>query len=1487
VSAADAGAGRLHRDLETRLREAPPGESFAVIVEMKEQLPAAALMADMPKAPRNARAKALVRALRERAQRGQGALKAELAQQHALGAVKHLRAFWIFNGFALTAREPLLRRLAARDDVLEVRLDREILPPPRPASAEPGLADTEWNIAMVRAPEVWTSDPPYDGSGVVVGSFDTGVDGAHQDLSARYRGDDAISWFDPYGQHASPFDFHGHGTHTTATAVGGNAGGSSIGVAPGARWIAAKAWADNGIGQTSAFHQIFEWFLAPGGDPENAPDVVINSWALSLGGCITEFAPDIQAWRAAGIFPAFAAGNSGPGASSVRSPGAYPESFAVGATDMFDEVASFSGRGPSPCGGIVKPDISAPGASVRSAMPGGSYGTLSGTSMATPHVAGAVAVLRSINPALTIDEVGDILKLGATDISAPGADSTSGAGRLDLFVSAQIAMRSADTPLVKVVATQPIATEANLASGTLTFTRTGNTDAPLEVKFDVAGTATPGSDHVALPGTITIPAGAASVALPVVPLDDTLLEPNETVSITLRADEAYIALGTRVATVIIVSDELFPDLVTAALTAPAVAGAGQSITVSETTKNQGGGAAAGSTTRYFLSSNSVLDAADVALASRPVPALAPGASSSGSAVVAIPQSTAAGTWYLLATADAAGEVPEDVETNNTSSRSIQIGSDLTVAALSAPAVAGAGPSIVISDTTANLGGGPAEASQTRYFLSANSSLDATDVPLGGRGIAALGPGASNAGNATAVIPDATPTGNWYIIATADAPDAVRETSETNNTRAVSIRIGPDLSVAAFTAPAAAGAGQSVPLTDTTRNQGGGAAPGSTTQFYLSINPTFEATDLLLGGREVPALGPGTSETGPAAVMLPADLASGTWYLFAKTDGPDALEETSEGNNVAVRTIRVGPDLSVSTLSAPATAGAGDSITVGDSTGNTGGGSAGASSTQYFLSANSVLDAADMPLDSRVVPALAAGTSHPGSLVVVIPEGTAPGTWYVIAKSDAEERVSETVETNNIASRTIRIGSDLIVSTVSAPSMAGAGQTLTITDTTKNQGGGMTSASTTRYYLSADATLDAGDVLVGSRSVPALAAGASDSGSVQATVPPDTATGSWQIIVSADATGAVAETTENNNEYRRSITIGADLVVSALTVPSDTGAGLAVSIAETSKNQGGGTAAPSRTDYFLSSNSTLDEDDVLLGSRAVAALATGASSAGSTLVTIPPGTPAGAWYILAKADGAGTLPETSESNNVTSRTLRIGPDLIVSGLAAPSVAGAGQNVTFTDTVKNQGGAPAAVSRTQYFLSSDASFQPSDVPLGSREVPALAPGASNSGPVQLTLPAGTATAKWYVLAIADSAGTVDESMETNNMTSRLVNIGPDLTVSAFTSPTAAVAGQHISVTDTTKNQGGDGAPASVTQFFLSTNGMLDSADTLLGERAIGALAAGASSTASLELTIPATTPPGRWYIIVAADGVNALIEPLETNNTIARTIDVSAP
>ena len=1256
VSAAGAQqmpGGRIHPALEKRLSTLAPGETLGVIVELNERVRPAEIVSGLRGVARREKVRAVVNALQSFAAEHQGPLMANLKQKEMLGAAQRVRPFWILNGFAVTAAEPLIRALATRPDVREVRLDAHIPLPALHRMASGGAAaGGEWNIEAIRAPEVWALDPAYDGTGAVIGSFDTGVEVAHPDLLPRYRGNDQASWFDPYGQHSSPYDFHGHGTHTTGIAVGGDASGSSIGVAPGAVWIAAKGWNDDGVGLASAFHEIFEWFLAPGGDPDNAPDVVNCSWAFDEAGCDAEFLQDIEAWRAAGIFPAFASGNDGPAPGSVRSPGAYPAAFAVGATDSSDGTADFSGQGPTPCDGSVKPDISAPGDGILSAVPGG-YDIMSGTSMAAPHITGAVAVLRSIDPSLTVDQLEAALTFAAKDLGDPGPDNISGAGRLDLYVSAQIAIHGPDTPVVKVLAADPLATEVGMTSGLFSVMRAGNMDDDLEVHFSIGGTAQMESDYGSIGGSVIIPAGLASAEIPVTAIDDLLAELPETVVLTIDPAPDYIVSGSDSAVVTIQSDELLSDLSISSLSAPAGgAGAGDSIVLTETTRNQGGGAADPSLTRFYLSANSIFDGMDTHLGGRGIAGMEAGASSSGSTTVVIPSDIVAGSWHVIAVADAESTVIESSESNNILAISIKIGPDLDVTAATAPVLAGAGQSVAISDTVKNVGGGAAAASRTKFFLSANSTFEATDALLGARNVEGLAAGATSSGSTNITLPEEAAAGSWYLIIKADGEEAVPETSESNNILAKAIRIGPDLSISASTVPATAGAGLRITVADTTKNQGGGSSAASRTHYFLSADSVLGVSDTLLGSRDVAALASEATSSGSASVAVPDGTAVGSWFIIIKADGDAAVPETSETNNALARSIKIGPDLAVSAITAPTASGAGRTFTVTDTTKNQGGGDAATSRTEIFMSANSTLDSSDTLLGSRNVAGLGAGKTGSGSTTVTVPEGTPMGTWYILARADADGVVTETSESNNTMSRSIKMGPDLVVTAITAPSIAGAGQTIAVTATTTNQGGGTAGASRTAIYISTDTAFDASDILLGARDLGSLDAGASSAGPADVMIPADMAPGTWYIIAKADNDGSVPETTETNNSYPRTITIGPDLDITAMSAPSTARAGQTIAISDTIKNIGGGSAGASQTYLYLSKNSTLDAADVLLGARTVAELAAGASSAGSTAIVIPSDTAAGTWYIIGKTDGAGAVLETSESNNTFLRGLKV-------------------------------------------------------------------------------------------------------------------------------------------------------------------------------------------------------------------------------------------
>ncbi len=371
-------------------------------------------------------------------------------------------AFWFHNTMIVDADEDFAAELAALPGVTAVRPER-IYPLVRPVEAgEPivvNAGDPEWGVAQIGADLVW--DEGILGGGVVVANVDTGVDYTHEALTNQYRGNlgggdfsHDYNWWDPTGICGdTPCDNDGHGSHTMGTMVGGDGPGPfapDIGVAPGAQWIAAKGCEDFGCSE-SALLSAGQFLLAPtdlngeNPDPAKRPDIINNSWG---GGPGDEFYLEtVQNWRAAGIIPVFSTGNPGPFCGEGGSPGDFNETFSVGATDIEDVIAEFSGRGPSVFGKI-NPNVSAPGVDVTSSFPGDTYGTLSGTSMAAPHAAGTLALVLSSAPELIGDFDGATAPVAQTaldiiDLTCGGDDdgdpnNVYGEGRIDAFAAVQL-----------------------------------------------------------------------------------------------------------------------------------------------------------------------------------------------------------------------------------------------------------------------------------------------------------------------------------------------------------------------------------------------------------------------------------------------------------------------------------------------------------------------------------------------------------------------------------------------------------------------------------------------------------------------------------------------------------------------------------------------------------------------------------------------------------------------------------------------------------------------------------------------------------------------------------------------------------------------------------------------------------------------------------------------------------------------------------------
>lgn len=476
-------------------------EPITFLVILREQLDANQVLAaaDVQAAERTVRAATLYAALTEHAAQTQQGLTLWLDQQGVA-----YRPYYIVNMLAVTGDAALADALLQRSEVDRLEANPQVaslnaMPSalPRgwsmaPAEEAAASATLPWGLGYTQAPEVWALG--YRGQGIVIASQDTGVKWDHPALKTAYRGwitgtmtvTHTYNWFDAWGVDTPrkmrctgdaktdaqiPCDDQGHGTHTVGTMLGDatEMGDTVLGMAPDATWVGCRNMT-SGVGTPASYTACFEFFLAPypqggnpltDGKPEMAPHIVNNSWGCppSEGCDITSLRQIVETVRAFGIFVVASAGNNGNICGSVRDPiSIHDATFTIGAHANSGNIASFSSIGPVTVDGSNrrKPDIAAPGVDVRSAgLAGGVNTFLQGTSMASPHVAGAVALLWSAVPTLTgnIDLTEQVLiksAIPATSTQACGVlgsgawpNNIFGFGRLDALAAVTLAQHPA------------------------------------------------------------------------------------------------------------------------------------------------------------------------------------------------------------------------------------------------------------------------------------------------------------------------------------------------------------------------------------------------------------------------------------------------------------------------------------------------------------------------------------------------------------------------------------------------------------------------------------------------------------------------------------------------------------------------------------------------------------------------------------------------------------------------------------------------------------------------------------------------------------------------------------------------------------------------------------------------------------------------------------------------------------------------------------
>ncbi|BCL38171.1 hypothetical protein NSMS1_46180 [Nostoc sp. MS1] len=619
-------------------------------------------------------------------------------------------------------------------------------------------------------------------------------------------------------------------------------------------------------------------------------------------------------------------------------------------------------------------------------------------------------------------------------------------------------------------------------------------------------------------------------------------------------------------------------------------------------------------------------------------------------------------------------------------------------------------------------------------------------------------------------------GNYYLIYYVDGDGSVSESNENNNAFGNLITINsagnPDLLIQNPLSPTSGSLGSTIQLSYGVKNQGVGSAAASNTKFYLSKDGTFSSDDILLGSDAVNSLAAGASSSETASILIANNVAPGNYQLLFRADADNNLAESNETNNIVAKAITINQaDLIIQNAISPGSASVGNTIQLSYEVKNQGVGSAAASNTKFYLSKDTNYSSDDVLLGSDAVSSIAAGTYNSRTSSILVKNTIVGGNYYLLFRADADSNLAESNETNNVLAKAITINGpkpDLIIQNVSAPNVVDPGSLITVNYQLANQGAASASTSTTKFYLSKDITLSSDDTLLASDQnyfLSGLSAGTYSSESYYLTISSNTNFGNYYLLLQADANNDLAESNESNNVTAKAITIAApDLLIQNPLAPTSANIGTTISLSYQLKNQGNGNAGYHYTNFYISQDQTLSNDDVYLGFDSIYSLAPSAVASRSISLTVKSNLIPGNYYLLYKADGTEILRESNENNNVAARAITItAPDLVIQDATAPSSAIIGTTVQVNYQLKNQGNGTAGASKSSFYLSRDTTFgNDDDIFLGT-EIEAnstIAPSAVISRSTAVELNSIINAGKYYLIVKADGSGSVVESNESNN-------------------------------------------------------------------------------------------------------------------------------
>ncbi len=887
---------------------------------------------------------------------------------------------------------------------------------------------------------------------------------------------------------------------------------------------------------------------------------------------------------------------------------------------------------------------------------------------------------------------------------------------------------------------------------------------------------------------------------------------------------------------------------------PASLAPGGSVELGVTYVNQGDADAGLTALCFYLSDDELLDEDDLLLGNENASAVLAGQSLGLISTQFIPNPYIPGNYFLLAQADCDEVENESNETNNVVAKPIVITQNLPDLFITNefvdPPTFQPGDSIKVSFTINSIGTGDAPVSQVCVYISNDNVLDADDGLITNVDIPALQSGDFLELSSIVPISELATPGDFFVIFKANCDSGFIESDSGNNEVSVAITIDPLLPNLTTIAPSllidTVFPGDTTTLEYSLSNQGPGDAAATSLCFYLSTDSILNNgnANILLDELPLQALTARSGATLLQDLVIPVGTTPGDYFVVVQIDCQNLVAETNETDNAVAAAITVQqplPDLSVANptianpIVTPKNVLPGEEVDLSVQISNVGNADANISTTCLTLSLDNILDPTDILVAELPTRSIAAGELFGLNEKFTIPQGTAPGNYWVIIEVDCKNGLNESDETNNIILINLTVDPPLPDLSVADPTIANPivtpknvlpGEEVDLSVQISNVGNTGANISTTCLTLSLDNILDPVDIPVGELPTGAITAGELFGLNGKFTVPQGIAPGNYWVIIEVDCKNELTEIDETNNIILINLTVDPPLPDLTITSPfiSQTTFLPGDTIFATFSVENLGDVPTSTVCIYLSTNNGFDDDDPLLAQITVPSLLDNDFIDLSALLSISPNTLPGDYFILFQADCGFDITESDETNNDTVIPVTINPllpNLIVENPAlTPNTLFPGDTISIDYEVFNRGQSESGMNALCFYLSPDNQLDTgTDILLFQRPLDFLSAGVGGPLNQKVPIPPGTVAGNYFVIIKVDCEDVVTESDETDNITFAPININPplsDLTFSGETiTPNTVFPGDVTTASFELGNFGLGDAANSTVCFILSTD------------------------------------------------------------------------